>query len=115
MEEKNNIENLFSDAKEYLETKIEISKLRAVEKSSEIISSAITGLVLLIFFTMVFLFGSIALAFYISEKTGHYSIGFLSIAGLYLVISIIIYFVKENGIKKPVANMIICKMLKKDE
>ena len=60
MEENKNIEDLFADSKEYLETRIELAKLQAVEKSSEIAGSAVTGLLLLLFFTMVFLFGSVA-------------------------------------------------------
>ena len=63
MEENKNIEDLFADSKEYLETRIELAKLQAVEKSSEIAGSAVTGLLLLLFFTMVLLVGSVALAF----------------------------------------------------
>jgi LPXTG-motif cell wall-anchored protein len=40
---------------------------------------------------MVFLFGSVALAFYLSEKTGEYSTGFLTVAGIYFLIGIIVY------------------------
>lgn len=115
MEENSNIEDLFADSKEYLETRIEIAKLQAVEKSSEIAGSAVVGLLLLLFFTMVFLFGSVALAFYLSEKTGQYSTGFLTVAGIYFVIGFIVYLAKESLIKKPVSNMIINKMLKEDE
>lgn len=115
MEEKNKIEDLFTDSKEYLETRIELAKLQAVEKSSEIASSAVVGLLLLLFFTIVFLFGSIALAFFLSEKTGQYSTGFLAVAGIYLVIGFILYLARESWIKKPVSNMIIHKMLKEDE
>ncbi len=115
MEEKNNIEDLFADSKEYLETKIELAKLQAVEKSSDIAGSAVVGLLLLLFFTMVFLFGSVALAFYLSEKTGQYSTGFLTVAGIYLLIGIIVYIARESWIKRPVSNMIIHQMLKEDE
>ncbi len=115
MEEKNNIEKLFADAKDYLETRIELAKLQAVEKSSEIAGSAIVGLLLLLLFTLVFLFCSVALAFYISEMTGKYSTGFLIVAGIYLVLGMIVYLARESWIKKPVSNKIIHKMLKEDE
>jgi hypothetical protein len=51
MEEKNNIEDLFADSKEYLETRIELAKLQAVEKSSQIAGSAVVGLLLLLLFS----------------------------------------------------------------
>ena len=91
MEENKNIEDLFADSKEYLETRIELAKLQAVEKSSEIAGSAVTGLLLLLFFTMVFLFG------------------------IYLTIGLIVYLARESWIKKPISNAIIHKMLKEDE
>ena len=115
MEENNTIEKLFADVKDYLETRIELTKLQAVEKSSEIAGSEVVGLLLLLFFTLVFLFGSIALAFYISEMTGRYSSGFLIVAGIYLAIGLIVYLARESWIKKPVSNSIISKMLKDDE
>ena len=115
MEENNNIENLFADSKEYLETRIELAKLQAVEKSSEIASSAVVGLMLLLFFTLVFLFGSVALAFYLSEKSGQYSTGFLIVASIYLLIGVLLYLVRDRWIMKPISNAIIQKMLKEDE
>ena len=86
MEKKTNIENLIDDAKGYLDTRIELAKLQTIEKTSEVAGSASVAVLLLIFFSMVFLFGSIALAYYISETTGRYSIGFLSVAGINLLI-----------------------------
>lgn len=115
MEEPNNIEKLFSDTKDYLDTRVELAKLQAVEKASELVSSSVVMILLFILFATVFLFGSIALGFYLSEKTGSNSIGFLCVAGIYLFFAIIIYISKESLIKKPVSDMIINKMLNKDE
>lgn len=114
-EEKNNFDNLFEDAKDYIEKKIELSKLQAIDKGSEIAGSATVGLLLLLFFTMVFFFSSIALAFYLAEVTGKNYLGFLSVAGIYLVIAIIVYLARESWIHTPMTNLFIRKMLKEDE
>ncbi len=115
MEENTNLDKLFVETKDYLETKIELSKLQAVEKGSEIAGTTVVGAMLLLFFTMVFLFGSIALAFLLSEQTGKYSLGFISVAGLYLILGLIVYLARESWIKKPITNLIIRKLLKDDE
>ena len=114
-EEQNNFDRLFADTKDYLETRLELAKLQAVEKTSEIASTATAGALLLLLFTIVFLFGSIALAFYISEWTGKYSTGFLSVAGIYVFIGLLIYLTRDSLIKIPVTNLMIKKMLKDDE
>ncbi len=112
MEENNNIEKLIEDAKGYLDTRIELAKLQTIEKTSEVAGSASVALLLLIFFSMVFLFGSIALAYYISEITGKYSVGFLCVAGINLLIGLIVYFSRERWINKPITNLIIKTLLR---
>ncbi len=115
MEEQNNYEKFFEDAKDYLETKVELTKLQAVDKGSDLIASTAVGILLLVFFTMVFLFGSLALAFYISEISGKAYTGFMCLAGLYLILGIIVYLGRESWIKKPITNLFISKILKEDE
>ncbi|MBK6987484.1 MAG: phage holin family protein [Bacteroidetes bacterium] len=115
MEEKNNFENLIEDAKGYLDTRIDLAKLQTIEKTSAVAGSAAVAVLLLLFFSMVFLFSSVALAFYISEITGRYTTGFLCVGGINLLIGLIIYLARESWINKPVTNLIIAQLLKKDD
>lgn len=115
MEEQNNLEKLFNDAKEYLNTRLELTKLELVQKVSQIVSSLITSFLLLVIFVLVLLFGSVSLALFLSEKTGSTTTGFLYVAGIYLALGLLIYLLKGSFIKKPVTDMFIRKMLNKDE
>jgi len=115
MEEQNNLGKLFNDAKEYLNTRLELAKLELVQKISQIVSSLITSFFLLVVFVFALLFGSVSLALFLSEKTGSTTTGFLYVAGIYLAIGLIIYLLKGSLIKKPVTDVFIRKMLNKDE
>ena len=57
-----NIESLFDSAKEYGKTRIDLIKLRAADKSAEIISSLAAGLVFLIIMIVCFAILSVGLA-----------------------------------------------------
>lgn len=111
MEEPNNIEQLLKDAKEYVDTKARLTKLQTIDKGSELAGSTVVGILLLLFVTVTFLFSSIALAFYLSERSGSFTLGFLSVAGIYFVFAILIYISRNSLIKKPIIDFIIRKIL----
>lgn len=115
MEEKRSFEKVYEAAKNYLDSKIELSKLQAVDKGSELVSSATVGIILLILFTMVFLFGSVALSFYLGQIIGSTYKGFLIVAIIYLVTGLIVYFARNTWIKVPITNLFIKKILEDDE
>ena len=52
-QQSNHIETLFEKAGDYLETRIEITKLKTAEKSSDVISSLVTRLILITFFSFI--------------------------------------------------------------
>jgi len=112
MENKSAIENLVSEAGEYLNTRLELLKLKSVDKASEIISSVVSKLALIFFFGIFTLVLSMALAFWIGECLGKVSYGFFIIAGFYLVAGIILYACRKTWLKIPIANTLIRKILK---
>ena len=106
------IKTLLDQSKEYLDTKIELTKLRTVDKSSEILSSTIVMVFMLFFISLVIIFISIALALLIGNWLGAYHYGFFILGGFYALLLLIIYIQREKWIKVPVANGLINKMLK---
>ncbi len=106
------IKSLIEKSQDYLETKIEITKLKTVEKSSDILSSIVV-LILLVFLALLcFLFISIALALLLGSLIGSPHTGFFIMAGFYGIVFLIIYVLRDKWIKIPVANLLIKKMLK---
>lgn len=112
--EKTHVENLLSHTREYLDTKINILKLTAVDKGSNAVSSAAVyiGLAVISFFFLVFL--SIGAALAISSALENAYAGFLIVAGIYLVLGILLYVMQDKWVKTPIVNAMIKSILKED-
>jgi hypothetical protein len=108
-----NLEDLFLDAKVYIDTRIEYTKLSAVEKGSKIFADLITNAAVIICFVLAFLFASITLALYLSEVFGSHAAGFGCVAGIYLLLSIIVYLTKDKYIESVLVNLFIRKYFDK--
>ncbi|RZK58999.1 MAG: phage holin family protein [Pedobacter sp.] len=115
MEEKKekDLEDIFLDAKEYIDTRIEYTKLSAVEKGSKIFADLITSGAVVISFVLAFLFASFTLALYLSDVLGSYARGFGCVAGIYLLLSVIVYLTKDKYIEKVLVNLFIRKYFDK--
>ena len=109
MEEKKEktIEELVSEAKSYVDTRLDYLHLKSVEKGSKLFADLITNTVVVVCFLLAFLLGTVTLALYLADVFGSYVVGFGCVAGLYLLISIIVFLTKDNIIEKILVNMFI--------
>ena len=115
MEEKKEIdlEDIFLDAKAYIDIRVEHAKLSAVEKGAKIFADLITNGAVFICFILAFLFASFTLALYLSEVLGSNVKGFACVAAIYLLLSVIVYLTKEKYIEKLLVNLFIRKYFDK--
>jgi len=104
-------ESLFERAGEYFETRMELVKLKSVDKSSEVISSVVSGLTVIVIVLLSIIILSIGLALWIGEQMGKSYYGFFIVGGCYVFITLIGYAFKERILKTPVANLFINKVL----
>jgi putative superfamily III holin-X len=109
------VEELTDHVKDYITTKVEITKLRFAEKTSLTIGNIIAAVVVAVLFLFVILFGSIAGAWALSDWIGKNYAGFLIVTGFYLVVAIIVWFARNRLIRFPVMNAIIKMLHKKDD
>lgn len=114
-DEDNNIEKLFNEVKDYIDVRLDLAKLQAVEQGSKLASAMTTGFILVLLFTLVVFFGSAALALYLGKLSGNYALGFAEVAGGYFLLAIIIYSGRHRWINRPMTNMFIRKTLNHDE
>jgi len=108
-----NIEDILSDAKDYIETRIEYARLQMVEKASKIFADLLTSATVTICFGLAFLFGSITLALFLSDVLGSFSMGFGCVSLIYLIVAIVVYLTKDKYIEKAIVNMAIRKYFNK--
>ncbi|MFA9188628.1 hypothetical protein AAGV33_14565 [Flavobacterium sp. FBOR7N2.3] len=107
-----NIELLYKKAKEYADINIELIKLNSIDKIADVLSSLVSRIVIFMFVVMFVLLLNIALSLYLGELLGKDYLGYLVVAGIYLVLVIIINYNKDTIIKTPITNLVIAKLLK---
>jgi hypothetical protein len=106
------IELLYDKAKKYTETSIELYKLNAIDITSDVVSSLVSRMALVLAFSLFTLFINIGISLLIGNMLGAYYLGFLIVSGFYLIITMLIYFFSEKFIETPITNLVIAKLLK---
>jgi cytochrome c biogenesis protein CcdA len=106
------IKTLIDKSKDYLETKIELTRLKTIDKSADILSAVVVTIAMFFISFLLVLFISLALALYLGKILGAYHYGFFIVGGIYAIILLLIYVKREKWIKTPIANELISKMLK---
>jgi hypothetical protein len=106
------IETLLEKATEYGKSTYELTILKTIEKTSDVVSSLIPHSLVFIFIISCFLFVNLGLAFWIGEFIGSIYLGFLIIAAIYFLISFVLYFFAFKCIKRSIRNYLIKIMLK---
>lgn len=101
---------LFERVKEYIQLRTRLAVLLTAEKVAEFYAGLASSLILLLCLLMAFLFGSLALAFYLSEVFNNTWCGFLCVTGLYLLIALIVQIIKKKLIEKPLMDSTVKKI-----
>ena len=109
------IEMLFEKAEDYSKTTIELLKLKAVDKSADVVSSLAAQLAIFIVAALFTLIINIGIALWIGELLGKSYFGFFIVAGFYALVAIMLYTFRNQWIKSPLMNSIIIQLLKQKE
>ena len=106
------IEPLLEKAAEYGKTSYELLKLKALDKTSEVVSSFIPHSVVFVLIVSFLLFFNLGLSFWLGEILGKIYYGFFVVAAFYGVIGIVLHFFMHKRINKIICNYIIKLALK---
>ncbi len=107
----NAIGSLFESAGNYLETRVNLLKLKAIDKSSDIVSSVVSRVVIMIIFTFGFIILNIGSSIWLGDAMGKIYYGFFVVGGFYLLLAIVLIIFKGKWLKSPLNNLVIKKML----
>ncbi|HBI01334.1 MAG TPA: hypothetical protein PLL09_04025 [Flavobacterium sp.] len=111
-----NLGKLYDKAEQYSKTSLELIKLNAIDKSSDVISSLAVVLSLTLVVAIFTLFINIGLALLIGKLLADYAMGFFIVSGFYVFVGILIYIFRKPLIKIPIDNIVVGKLMKeKDE
>lgn len=103
-EEFKKVEELALHIKAYIQTEIELIKLLFAEKLSKILSNFLAIMVLIWLLLIGILFASLSLAFLIGERLGKMSTGFIIVSLIYLLLAVVIWYLRERIIRIPILN-----------
>jgi len=101
------IESLIERLRNYGETRFELIKLKAINKSSGFVSALVTYLIMVLILVCCFLFINIGIALLLGELLGKSYYGFFIVAVFYGVTGMILFKLKDKWIKTPVINMML--------
>jgi len=105
------MESLVSQTKEYVDDRLELYKLKMIDKTSGVASSVASGLALFVVFFIFFVVLNIGIALLIGDPVGKSWLGFLIWAAVYAIIGFVIFSQRNKIFKDPITGMIIRKFL----
>ena len=80
----------FQKSKDYVDTQVELLKLKAIARSSRIMGALVLDATKLLLTLTIIFFLSLALGFFLGELMNSYALGFLTTGGIFFVILMII-------------------------
>lgn len=108
MEEKNTqVELLVEKTERFTKTSLELFRLKAIDKSTDVISLATAIILATCFFLLFFPFASIGLALWVGDLLGKNSYGFFAVALFYGLIGLILFLFRKKIIVSPLKNILI--------
>jgi uncharacterized membrane protein len=106
------LESLLESASEYGKTSYELVKLKALDKTSDVVSSLVPHSVVIVLVASFMLFLNLGLALWLGDLLGKMFYGFFVVAAFYILIGLIIHFFLHTWIKRLVGNYFIKRALK---
>jgi len=105
------LKSLLQQSHEYLETRYDLVRLKTIDKSSDVLSSTATFIIITVAVLFFLMMASIGLALYLGYLFDSLYLGFFCVAGFYLLVVIILFATRKQLIKTPIYNSIIRKIL----
>lgn len=102
----------FQKTKEYIETQVELLKLKAIVKSARMAGAMVIDSTKLLLLLIIIFFLSLALGFFLGEIMGSNALGFLATGAIFIVFLGVV-IAKESKLEAKFTNLIIGRILSK--
>ena len=106
-----NVEDLFQKIKDYADVRMNLFKLKSINKVSGFMSVFATLFILVILFTTILVCVTVGLAILLGEWMGKLYLGFFVMGGVYLIIGLILYLMRDKLIKTKVSDQLIKQLI----
>jgi len=99
---KENMEAIQENAKAYLESSLAYYKLWGFKVAMKSTTLLVKFFLIAMCLMIVLLFVSIAVAMALGQLFDSYPLGFLAVAGIYLVLALLLFLVKDKIVEGPI-------------
>ena len=106
------VKDLAEQARDYIDTSVQLAKLKAVNKVSSVASSLVSIIVMPLLILVAIILLSVGFSFWLGKILGAYHYGFFITGAFFIVLIILIYKFRDKWLKMPVANSLIENILK---
>ncbi len=103
---------LTDQLKQYIETRIKLARLQAIEKGTSFSANLITEFFVMVCIAITLQFATITLALYLGYVLGSYWQGFGCVTLLYLIAAFAIAKTKRKIIEPRIVNFLVKKLMK---
>jgi len=108
----NILDPLLEKAEDFGKTSLELLKLKAVDKASDIVSTLIPIMIVVVFTIIFVLFVNLGIAFWLGAMWNSVYLGFFAVAAFYILCGMVIHFVLHDRLKERIRNTVIKLLLK---
>jgi hypothetical protein len=105
------IDELLNKATEYGKAELELVKLKALDKVSDIVSGGVPSLIVIISVSVFMLFLNLGVAIWVGGLLENLFLGFFAVAAFYGFIALIMHLFMRKWLKTKVGDSIIKRIL----
>ena len=109
------IEMLFEKVESYTKTTVELYRLKAIDKVTDVFATIASSLIIAVIIALFFILLSIGLALYLGELLGKSYYGFFALGGLYALIAIVMTMNRRAWIEIKLNDFLINQIFKEKD
>jgi len=106
------VEMLVEKVEQYAKTSLELYKLKAIDKGTDVFSSLVSRVVIIIIIALFFLLVTLGLCFYLGEVLGKVHYGFFAVAGVYAIVGIVMIIFRKRWLDDTLNDYIVRQIFK---
>lgn len=106
------MESILERSAEYAKTTFELAKLKALDKTTDVVSSLFPNSIVFALIVIFIFFLNIGLALWFGDILGKIFYGFFVVAGFYGLLGIALHLLMHKWLKKVAGNFFIKQVLK---
>ena len=109
------LKDLMDRAEQFAKTNIQLYRLKAIDKVTDVFSSLAAGVVILIIVTFLLIILSIGASLWLGEILGKMYYGFFAVAGFYALLAIVLVAMRKQVLEVFFNNYIVNQIFKEKD